>query len=405
MKIDKRNLPNGWRILKVSDCGKIYSGGTPDTNNPEYWDGSVKWITPSEVSKLKTRYIAETDRKITSFGVEKSAATILPPNSVIVCTRASIGSCCINKVEMTTNQGFKSIIPNAKSNADFLYYLLSFNKNKIIRKACGSTFLEISKKDFENIKILVPPIEEQRRIAEVLSTWDEGIENLEKLIALKEKQKRALMQRLLTGKTRLKGFSTPWKEVKLGDIGVFSKGKGITKDILISNGIPCIRYGEIYTTFDFIFNHPLSFIPKEKTNGLIKAKIGDILFASSGETKVDIGKSITFLDEYELFVGGDILIFSTNKEVNSIFITYCLNTVSRRNLNKLGQGDSVVHIYESHLEKLRLKIPSFKEQQTIAEVLTTSDNEISQLKNKLEGFKKQKKYLMQQLLTGKKRLV
>ena len=191
-KRNKNYLPKNWSFLKVSDCGKICSGGTPDTNNPQYWDGNIKWITPSEVSKLKTRYISKTERNITSLGVLNSSATVLPPNSLIVCTRATIGSCCINKVELSTNQGFKSIIPNSKINIDFIYYLLSFNKNDVVKKACGSTFLEISKKDFENLKILVPPLEEQKRIAKVLSTWDEGIEKLEKLIALKEKQKRIL---------------------------------------------------------------------------------------------------------------------------------------------------------------------------------------------------------------------
>lgn len=145
MMHNNQKIPEGWSVKKISDLGTTVSGGTPDTNNPEYWDGDVLWVTPSEVSALSNRFIWDTERKITEKGLKQSSAKLLPVNSLIICTRATIGDCCINKKPICTNQGFKNIIVTG-NNVDFLYYLISKNKHELIRKACGSTFLEISKK-------------------------------------------------------------------------------------------------------------------------------------------------------------------------------------------------------------------------------------------------------------------
>ncbi len=197
------NMKNNWQIKKLKELGSIYSGGTPDTSKSEYWNGNINWLTPSEVSKLKTKFIFSTEKKITDLGLKNSSSKILPKNSLIVCTRATIGDLCINKIDMCTNQGFKNIIVNQYNNIFFLYYLLLLNKKKIIEKASGSTFLEISKFDFENLAFLIPPLAEQEKIASILSKQDEVIEKLEDLIELKVKQKKGLMQKLLSGKVRL----------------------------------------------------------------------------------------------------------------------------------------------------------------------------------------------------------
>ena len=228
---NNQNIPEGWSVKKISDVGTTVSGGTPDTNNPEYWDGDVLWVTPSEVSVLQNRFILNTERRITERGLKQSSAKLLPVNSLIICTRATIGDCCINKKPMCTNQGFKNIIVK-DNNVDFLYYLVTKNKHELIRKACGSTFLEISKKDIDNLKFAIPPLPEQEKIALVLGAWDEAIEKLSGLIEQKKLLKKGLMQKLLTGKNHLSGFSQPWQKVKLGTL-LESKSKR-NKDLKIS---------------------------------------------------------------------------------------------------------------------------------------------------------------------------
>ena len=218
---NNQKIPGGWSVKKISDLGTTVSGGTPDTNNPEYWDGDVLWVTPSEVSALSNRFIWDTERKITEKGLKQSSAKLLPVNSLIICTRATIGDCCINKKPICTNQGFKNIIVTG-NNVDFLYYLISKNKHELIRKACGSTFLEISKKDIDNLKFPIPPLPEQEKIAEILGTWDEAIEKLSSLIEQKKLLKKGLMQKLLTGKVRL--FKT---SPLAGEVADLSAGEGL----------------------------------------------------------------------------------------------------------------------------------------------------------------------------------
>lgn len=194
-----------WVSKKLKHLGTIVSGGTPDTKVIEYWGGEIDWITPTDITALKGyRFLNHTERRITEAGLKSSSATLIPSNSVIVCTRATIGDCAINIKPITTNQGFKSIIPQA-INPFFLYYKILSIKSILIEKANGSTFLEISKTDFENIEFLIPPTKnEQEAIGSLLEKMDEGIDILLQQLEKLKEQKQGLMQQLLTGKKRVK---------------------------------------------------------------------------------------------------------------------------------------------------------------------------------------------------------
>lgn len=192
-----------WKERAVSSLGKIYSGGTPSTSNTEYWDGDINWITPTDITKQDSRYINSSLRKITLEGLENSSAKLVPAGSLLICTRATIGAMAITSHEMCTNQGFKNIVPNSKTNIEFVYYLLTYNKHRMISKASGSTFLELSKTSFESMKFRMPPLKEQQKIATVLTNSDKEIELLEQQLADLQQEKKALMQVLLTGKKRV----------------------------------------------------------------------------------------------------------------------------------------------------------------------------------------------------------
>jgi len=192
-----------WKEAKLSQVGNISSGGTPSTAIKEYWNGHLFWVTPTDITKLSSRFISNTHRKITSLGLKDSSAKALPKGSLLVCTRATIGSMAITEFEMTTNQGFKNIIPNSNFNVDFLYYLLALNQHTLITKASGSTFLELSKKDFENLCFRIPTLPEQQKIASVLTAADQEIDTLKQKLAHLKQEKKALMQQLLTGKRRV----------------------------------------------------------------------------------------------------------------------------------------------------------------------------------------------------------
>lgn len=201
-----------------------------------------------------------------------------------------------------------------------------------------------------------------------------------------------------------KNIPNGWQETKLASLGSFSKGAGITKDQLTDTGHNAIRYGELYTKFNFKIDRIYSHIPSEVISTTTKIKYGDILFAGSGETNDEIGKSAAYLLKEDAYAGGDTIIFSP-KKANSLFLSYFLNVgEGRKKLRELGQGQSVVHIYKSEIEKLKLHLPPLPEQNRIVAVLETWDEVIEKLAKKIEIKKEIKKGLMQDLLVGKKRL-
>ena len=189
--------------MRLGDVGQIVSGGTPDSTDPSCWDGNIPWATPTDITKLQTRYISTTARNLTEKGVKTSSAHILPAGAILVCTRATIGALAIARNPIATNQGFKSVILRDFHDVEFFYYLLSHNENVMRRLANGSTFLEISKADFESMTFLVPTTEEQKTIATVLNDADAEITTLEIQITRLQAEKKALMQQLLTGQKRL----------------------------------------------------------------------------------------------------------------------------------------------------------------------------------------------------------
>jgi type I restriction enzyme S subunit len=204
-------------------------------------------------------------------------------------------------------------------------------------------------------------------------------------------------------KTKVGWIPDDWKVLPLKKIAKFRKGKGIKKSSLTKKGVPCIRYGEIYTSHNYNIKKFYSYIPEEIKNSAEKIYFGDILFAGSGETKEDIGKAVTYLFNKEAYAGGDIIIMSQSKN-NSEFLGYLLNSeLIIRQKSRLGQGNSVVHIYSKNLEEILIPLPKFEEQVKIAKIFSTLENLLIKTNELIELKTFLKKGLMQKVLQGKKR--
>lgn len=255
------------------------------------------------------------------------------------------------------------------------------------------------------INVPIPPLAEQRAVAAALSDVDALLKGLDRLIAKKRDLKQATMEQLLTGKTRLTGFSGEWDVKKLGEIGKFIKGRGVTKDQTQSGNLACVRYGELYTHHNDIVRSFNSWISPEVASTAIRLKQGDILFAGSGETKEEIGKCAAYIGEAEAYAGGDIVILRPENS-DSIFLGYYLNTGSIvKQKASRGQGDAVVHISSTALSNVMCKIPPLAEQTAIATVLSDMDAELAALEARREKTRQLKQGMMQELLTGRIRLV
>jgi type I restriction enzyme, S subunit len=241
--------------------------------------------------------------------------------------------------------------------------------------------------------------DEQKAIATALNDADKQIAELEKLIAKKRNIRQSAMQELLKPKAG-------WIEKRLNEIGVFKKGRNIPKISLQDEGVPCVLYGEIYTTYNFHTSELISKISRETAKDATKINFGDILFAGSGETAEDIGKCFVYTGTEEAYAGGDVIILSPN-DCDEIFLGFLLNSYSViKQKSQLGQGSSVFHIYPYHLKLIQVSVPSSKdEQKQIGKILIDMVEELEAMAMKLEKYKMIKQGMMQNLLTGKIRLV
>ena len=184
-----------WETKPINDLAVVIGGGTPDTTVKSYWDGEIQWFTPSEIGKNK--YVDSSLRTITEEGLNNSSAKLLPPNTILLSSRATIGECSLSLRECATNQGFQSLV-SKKCYVDFLYYLIQTKKRDLIRKSCGSTFLEISANEVRKIQVSVPTDVEQQKIAGLLSLIDERIATQNKIIEDLKKLKSAIRKKMFS---------------------------------------------------------------------------------------------------------------------------------------------------------------------------------------------------------------
>lgn len=181
------DVDESWEKVELGDIGKIISGGTPKSSNSNYWNGEIKWITLIDIpNNNNIEFLSNSKRKITDEGLKNSSAKIVPPNSIIISTRATIGRVAINKVILTTNQGFKNIIDidESRYNIIFISYQLLQMKEYLNSLGTGGTFKEINSSNFSRIKVHIPPIEIQNQIAEKLEEEREIVEGNKKLIEI-----------------------------------------------------------------------------------------------------------------------------------------------------------------------------------------------------------------------------
>ena len=232
MKSEKLQLKNkNWRKVKLGEIVDVSGGGTPSTSNPNYWGGNIAWLTPAEVVALSgNRFITKTERYITEEGLKNSSAKVMPVNSLLLTSRATIGEVVINKILMTTNQGFINIEPK-KIDIIFLLYWLKKNRKFLNQIAVGSTFNELSKSVFKKIEIEIPEdINEQKRIASILSAFDDKIEVNNKISQTLEKMAQAIFKEWFIKNQKLQtekegGLPKGWKAGKLGELMVLRKEK------------------------------------------------------------------------------------------------------------------------------------------------------------------------------------
>lgn len=399
-------IPDDWRVEVLATTAKrITRGASPrPIESPRWFDSRsrVGWVRISDVTSSR-RYLVDTVQKLSTAGIRNSRP--VPAGSLIMSICATVGRPIETQIDTCIHDGFV-VFEQPTVDQSFLYHLLSSLEPGWSKRGQTGSQMNLNTGLINSCAVAMPSSRrEQRAIAEALSDADALLDGLDRLIAKKRDLKQATMQQLLTGKTRLPGFSGEWEVKRLGELGAFLKGSGVKKDQAQSGDLRCVRYGEIYThhhNYVRVFN---SWISPAVASTAVPLRRGDILFAGSGETKEEIGKCVAVHLDIEAYAGGDIVILRPGN-CDPVFLGFMLNHPSVASQKaRLGQGDAVVHISASALASISVRLPVLEEQSAVAAVLLDFDNEIAALVSRRDKVALLKHAMMQELLTGKTRLV
>lgn len=382
------------------------SGGTPNRANPRYWGGEIPWIS---AASLKETCISGSDQHITDAAV-RAGSRLAPEGATLVLVRG-MALHHETRIGLATrpvgfNQDVKALIPKSGIVPEFLVYSLQARSRQILDlvSSAGSGTGVLDTGLLKRLPIWLPSPTEQVAIVSSIRAAAQSVLALETLITKKRAIKQSIMQQLLTGRTRLPGFGDPWLKTSLGTLGILLKGRGIKRDEVRTVGIPCIRYGELYTTFNDYTSETRSFVTPEVAEAALPLKSGDLLFAGSGETRDEIGKCVAYIGREPAVAGGDLVVLR-GSGFNSVYLALLANTPAVVNQKaRMGQGDAVVHISSRALASIKIELPPPREQDAVAAVILDVDLELEALHRRLSKACGIKASLMQQLFTGRTRL-
>jgi type I restriction enzyme S subunit len=396
-------IPEDWEVKLLKNIGRIGSGNTPSKQNKEYWiNGTIPWLP---TGKVNDQIITSSETFITDFAVKEKSIKLLPVDSVLIAMVGqgkTRGKAALLKINAWINQNFAYIIPNTIIKSDFLHMMLDYYYQRIRYEGNrGGSQGSLNTSMIKFIKIPVPAIKEQIEIANCLNTWDNTILNLTTLVAKKEHQKKGLMQQLLTRKTRLKGFNEDWKEYSFKSILREVKRPVNWNDDELYKLISVKRRSGGLFHRESLHGHQI------KTKNLRTALKGDLLIS---KMQILHGASGLVTEEFD------------NMKISGSYLALRAADKEVLNMEYLDWYTKLPYFYHQcyrssygvHIEKMtfnfklflkeKIVLPKTEEQEAIINVLNSAEDEIVLLNKKLDQLKDQKKGLMQQLLTGKKRL-
>ncbi|EBC9898768.1 restriction endonuclease subunit S [Salmonella enterica subsp. enterica serovar Derby] len=382
-----------WKPLEDISI-KISSGGTPKTGVSEFYDGDIPWLRTQEVNFCD---IWDTEVKITESGVKNSSAKWIPKNCVIVAMYgATVGKIGINKIPMTTNQACANIQLNEEvAHYRYVFHFLCSQYTYIKSLGTGSQ-TNINAQIVKNIKIPIPcpdnpekSLAIQSEIVRILDKFTALTSELTAELNMRKKQYNYYRDQLFS----FKESEVEWKT--LGEIGHFTRGKRFVKTDMLSEGYPCIHYGEMYTYYNVWTNKTKSFVSHELASKLRVSEYGDVIIVAAGETIEDIGKGTAWLGKSNV-VFHDAC-FSYRCLLNPKYIAYFTRTkIFHDQIKKHISSGKISAINANGLSKVKIPMLSAKEQARIVDILDKFDtltNSITEgLPREIELRQKQYEY-------------
>lgn len=363
-----------WQIKKLKEIGSFLGGGTPSTKEKSFWDGDIPWISSSDVSDDNIFDIRMT-RFISSNAISKSATKLIPKGSILIVSRVGVGKVVINKVDLCTSQDFTNLILENSSNL-FIAYLIKNETNKLLEFNQGTSIKGFVKSDLEDLRLNLPSLPEQIRIADFLSAVDEKLHLLKEKKALLEEYKKGMMQKIFNQELRFKDDNGEefgdWKEKVLGDLCKITTGK-LDANAMVENGqyrfYTCAK--DYYKIDKFAFDTEALLI---SGNG---ANVGYIHYYNG---KFNAYQRTYILDGFE---------------ENIIFVKYYLQMNLPRRIKGEKNDGNTPYIVIGTLSEMDFLIPHYDEQTKIAQFLSAIDDKIGLVGNQIEETVEYKKGLLQ----------
>lgn len=402
-------IPKEWHVVPLGNLVHITSGESP----------RLFRFTPDGVPYFKVEQLSNAEKHLHSsstpyhFQEGKTVAS----GSVVFAKRGA--AIALNKVRILSQESFMdtnlmALSPKESLDSEFLFYRLSFVG--LWKFADTTSVPQINNKHVKPLDFPLPGIPEQRAIADALGDMDELLCGLDRLIAKKRDLKQAAMQQLLTGKTRLPGFSGEWPVKMFAEMFNFSGGYSASRNQLSTKGHCYLHYGDIHTSSKTFLNVSAEYqdipkldIPLKRVPSTSLLKDGDVVFVDASEDDAGTSKHVVVVNKENLpFISGlhTIVAKSKTDELAHSYRRYCFQTPAlRQQFLFYAVGTKVSGISKSNIAKLKMPVPSFAEQTAIAEVLSDMDAELEALGKRLEKTRALKQAMMQELLTGNTRLV
>jgi len=386
-----------WVTKKFAEVG-VFFKGTGISKDKLTENGNPCILYGELYTKYKNEVIKEVFSKtdINPKGLVSSKANdiIIPSSGESAVDIAT--ACCVNMNDVLLG-GDLNVIRPYKDNGNFISYQLNGKRKLEIAKiAQGSSVTHLYNGSLQKLKINLPSnINEQDKIASLLSIIDDRIATQNKIIQQLETLIKGIGEKLFSQKIRFKEFIGEWELKKLGEVFYSEKGKGLSKDKLTVNGeYECVLYGELYTKYKEVI---LNVVSKTNEDDGFKSQIGDLLIPSSTTTTgIDLA-NVTAINKENVLLGGDITVLRSREKINNVFYAYYLSNYKKEEMASYAQGSTIVHLYYSHIKDMAINFPSFEEQNKISQFLLSIDAKIQTEKNLLDKYQSQKQYLLQNL--------
>lgn len=398
---NRTDVPAEWNVLPLARISQLERGkfSVRPRNDPKYYGGMIPFIQTGDVRNSGGQ-ITTYSQTLNERGLKVSK--LFPAGTLFMTIAANIGDLGITEFASACPDSLVAVRPRVGVHQKWLYYALSAEKKVLESISTQNAQANLNLAKLNPFLLRVPPQLEQAAIAEALTSADDQVSALERLIAKKQAIQLGIIHQLLSGNTRVPGFTDPWQTVTLGSHVAGLRGAGLSKESLNPAGASaCILYGELFTTYGRTIDHIRS---RTSVKRGVPSEPGDVLVPGSTTTIARDLATASAVHMPGVLIGGDTNILRPAGGIHADWLAYYITHQLGDRVAELAQGTTIKHLYVRDLLGCRIPLPALDEQHAISAILADTETALSKIRQQLDKARAIKTSMMQQLLTGRTRL-